>query len=121
MKLQARRALQKHKVFVELIDFYNAGDLDWLVIALPSDHAVSMSINTYIPRDDFQVFLSPGTEGEGVQAKTFEDSLQSSRNISTMSEFGSNIPAAGKAGKVRQLTIEHRCAGLPEPRRWGKA
>lgn len=91
MKLQARRALQKHKVFVELIerlqerlgraafdviDFHNAGELDWLVIALPNDYSVSMSINVYIPRDDFQVFLSsPGTKSatEGVEAGSFDE------------------------------------------------
>ena len=58
---------------LEVIDFHNAGELDWLVIARPDDHSVFMSINTYIPRDDFQVFLSPGTEAEGVRAKTFEE------------------------------------------------
>jgi len=28
-----------------------------------------------------------------------------------------NHPAAGKAGIVCQLTIEHHCPGLPEPAR----
>jgi hypothetical protein len=91
MKWKAKRALHKNKVFVELInrlqerlglkafeviDFHNAGDLDWLVIALPNDHSVSMSINTYIPRDDFQVFLSsPGAKSaiEGVEAESFDE------------------------------------------------
>ncbi len=88
MNSKAKRALRKNKVFVELIkrlqerlglkaleliDFHEAGELDWLVIARPDDHSVFMSINTYIPHDDFQVFLSPGTEGEGVQAENFEE------------------------------------------------
>jgi|ERR1041385_6830648 hypothetical protein len=96
MNWKTKRALQKNKVFVELIkklqqrlgvkalqviDFHRAGELDWLVIARPDDNSFSMSINTYIPRDDFQVFLSsPSVHGsnlpqevEGVHAKSFEE------------------------------------------------
>ena len=88
--------LQKNEAFVDLIkrlqerlglkafevlDYRRAGELDWLVIARPDDHRVSMDINTWIPRDHFYAVLaSPGPPGsksppriEGVEAEGIDE------------------------------------------------